>query len=554
MCLQIYKLDVYLINIHLMIPSFLLPLNLPLNASSIEVKGNYLVIQASAIQPHCACPACGHNSFRIHSKYIRMLADLPVSGHLVKVTIVSRKYFCDNPQCLRKIFTERFTGEIIPYQRRFNRSNHLLSNIALELGGNKGALISRLVGLPVSASTILRVIKRMSLKVKKVTSGIIGIDDWAFKKGATYGTIIVDLKENKVVDLLCDREAETVSLWLKEHPEVEVISRDRGGPYAKGGREGAPQAIQVADRFHLMMNLGYATTAMFKTLGNELKKAYMLYHNIEPPVAHTSSMKLLHVDHSADTAIILKNQQRQVHFDKVKELYSQGYPIRAIARSLHLHRCTIRKYLKTNSLPPKRGSKTSNFDSFQIFLLHEGNRSKTYMELYKMIKDNGFTGAYTQFCNNMNVLLRSHDIIPASAKSDPTPLKTWSARQLSWLIQKDKKDLKKEDGEFLELIYNKHPLIKETQEYISRFKKLFETKQDGALKKWINDVAASKCAMKGFAKGVLSDFDAVNNAVVMPYSNGQVEGQINRLKNIKRRMYGKAGFELLRRMVIFKSG
>jgi len=539
-----------------MIPASLLPVDLPLNARSMVLEGESLLIEASACQSHCICPVCGHRSVRIHSKYIRMLADLPVSGYIVKVTVLSRKYFCDNPQCVRKIFTERFTQEIIPYHRRFNRCKNLLGNMALELGGNKGAVISRLAGLPVSPSTILRIIKKMNLPIQKMTSGVIGVDDWAFKKGNTYGTIIVDLEENKVVDLLCDRESETLCLWLKEHPEVEVVSRDRGGPYAKGAREGAPQAIQVADRFHLLMNLGDATKKMFQSLGSELKEVYVLYHNVEQPINSEPSIKGLENGHPEIIHIEArnKNTQRQLRLDKIKELHSQGHAIRAIARALHLQRATIRKYVRMDTLPKKRGSRSTNFESFQIFLLHENNRGKTYKVLYNIIKANGFFGAYSQFCNNMNGLLRSHCIIPASCKLDPAPLKIWHPRQLSVLIQKDKEDLKKEDREFLELLYNKCPIVKETEEYIGRFKKLFQTKQEGTLKKWIDDVAKSTSGIKSFAKGLLSDFEAVNNAVVTPYSNGQVEGQVNRLKNIKRRMYGKAGFELLRRMVIFKSG
>src|SRR5674476_595968 len=116
--------------------------------------------------------------------------------------------------------------------------------------------------------------------------------------------------------------------------------------------------------------------------------------------------------------------------------------------------------------------------------------------LYNIIKANGFFGAYSQFCNNMNGLLRSHCIIPASCKLDPAPLKIWHPRQLSVLIQKDKEDLKKEDREFLELLYNKCPIVKETEEYIGRFKKLFQTKEEGTLKKWIDDVAKSTSGIK----------------------------------------------------------
>lgn len=242
-----------------MFPSFLLPASLPLTNCTISLGEESLLIETSSSQSNSICPDCGCPSNRRHSKYVRTLGDLPASGYVVKVLILSGKYFCDNAECSRKIFTERFRQEIKPYNRRFNRCRDLLSNLALELGGNKGAAISRLARLPVSSSTILRIIKRQDLQVASVTSGIIGIDDWAFKKGNTYGTIIVDLHQHKVLDLLPDRESETICQWLKQHREIEIISRDRGGPYSKGGREGAPQAIQVADRFHLLMNLSDAT-------------------------------------------------------------------------------------------------------------------------------------------------------------------------------------------------------------------------------------------------------------------------------------------------------
>ncbi len=154
----------------------------------------------------------------------------------------------------------------------------------------------------------------------------------------------------------------------------------------------------------------------------------------------------------------------------------------------------------------------------------------------------------------MNELLKNHKIVPASRKIDPVGMKTWSPKNLSIMIQKEKNDLNTQDRKFLELLYEKHPAIKETEQFISRFKKLFQIKEEGTLKTWLEDVEKSTSVIKGFAKGIQSDFQAVNNAVITPYTNGQVEGQVNRLKNIKRRMYGRAGFELLRRMVIFKSG
>jgi len=186
---------------------------------------------------------------------------------------MSGKYFCGNCSCPRKIFTERFASEISPHGRRLIRSNNLLCKIALELGGNKGATISRFIGIPVSPSTILRIKKRFDAPEKTLTSGIIGVDDWAFKKGNTYGTILVDQKNNEVIDLLPDRSPDTLAKWLKGHPEVQIVSRDRYGSYALAIQQGAPQAIQVADRFHLIMNLGEATKRTFQSNGKILKEA-----------------------------------------------------------------------------------------------------------------------------------------------------------------------------------------------------------------------------------------------------------------------------------------
>lgn len=540
-------------------PELLLPTGLQVTACTVSLAGESLIIEASSCQLESICPACSCPSERRHSKYIRIFGDLPASGYDVKVSILSRKYFCDNPDCTRKIFTERFTQEIYPHHRRFNRCRKLLSNLALELGGNKGAVISRLARLPVSPSTLLRIIKKQDLYVAKITSGVIGIDDWAFKKGNTYGTIIVDLLQNKVIDLLPDRESETICEWLKEHQEVEIISRDRGGPYSKGAREGAPQAIQVADRFHLFMNLGDATKRMFQSMGKELKVLFTLHNNNErstEPVSTTEELRLME-EHTETIPIetINTNIELQLRFNKVKELHSQGYTIRAISRSLDMQRVTIRKYITMDFLPKKKGSRSTNFESYQQFLLHESNRGKLYTELYAAILSEGFNGRYTQFCSNMNELFENHKIIPASRKIDPpVAMRTWSPAKLSIMIQKDTKDLNTEDRKFLQLLCDNSPVIKETEELIGRFKKLFQDKEEGTLKTWVDDVAKSSSGIKGFAKGILSDFQAVNNAVVTPYSNGQVEGQINRLKNIKRRMYGRAGFELLRRMVIFKSG
>lgn len=535
-------------------PAFLLPDTLQVRDCSVSLVEGQLTIKASSCQSASICPSCGCLGQRRHSRYIRIFCDLPTSGYSVKVLILSGKYFCDNPDCTQKVFTERFTKEIYPYHRRFNRCTELLRSLALELGGNKGSAISHLANLPVSPSTILRIIKRQDLHVARITSGIIGIDDWAFKKGKTYGTIIVDLYQNKVVDLLPDRECATICQWLRDHQEVTVISRDRGGPYAKGGREGAPQAIQVADRFHLLMNLGEATKRMFQSMGKELTKSFALYNHLN---AATTILPIdLKEQEIATKHPLAMNAslELQLRFNKVKELKGQGYTIRAISRSVGITRATIRKYIRMDFLPKKKGSRSTNFNAYRALLLRQTNAGKLYKDLHADIVKLGFNGGYTQFCNNMNELLQTNKMTPAYHKSDPIIMKTWSAGTLSVMLQKDSGVLTTEDKIFMEQLYDKYPVVKQTAQQVKQFKKLFQDKDEGSLQKWLDNIAESQSGIKAFAKGIRSDFQAVNNAVISPYSNGQVEGQVNRLKNIKRRMYGRAGFELLRKMVIFNSG
>lgn len=541
-----------------MISQFILPTNVQLRADSIYSEPGILYIDTSVCQTCSICPVCNKRSSKIHSRYSRTLLDLPISGHLSKVKLKARKYFCDNRECPRKVFTERFDYEIKPYYRRMIRSNDLLLRMALELGGNTGSAISRYIGVPVSPSTILRVIKRLDIQPKAITSGVIGVDDWAFKKGKTYGTVIVDLERKEVVDLLPDRESGTLAEWLKKHPEIKTVSRDRSGPYALGVKTGAPHARQVADRFHLLMNLGDATKRIFQSKGKELREIFTLYNDpkketsqpaniIESPVKNTTSV----TEPSLTTANISIDKQHK--FEKVKELYSKGIAIRQIARTVKLARGTVRKYVTMEQLVKRQSRTTTNLDAFIDFLIQEDNRGNTYRELHKTIIEMGFNGKYTQFCCKMNEI---YDMQPSlrPKPTGPALVKTWSPTRLSLMLYMEPDELKRDDDkDFLKLLFEKSPQIAKMEKLVKGFKKLFIVKEDGMLKNWIEEVLKSDCGLNNFAKNLLKDYEAVNNAVITTISNGQVEGQVNRIKNIKRKMYGKAGFQLLRKMVLAKS-
>jgi transposase len=213
-----------------------------------------LRIAVQGAHPAASCPTCHTTSLSIHSRYRRHPTDLPSFGKEVRLDLLVRRFYCRNPVCPRRTFAEPLPNLLAPRARRTRRLATAQGTVGVTCGGEAGARLLHRLGMPASADTVLRLVRALPLP-ECVTPRVLGVDDWALKKGQTYGTILVDLEERQVVDLLPDRTAETLAEWLEVRSPIEVIARDRSTEYARGAALGAPAAVQVVDRWHLLQNL-----------------------------------------------------------------------------------------------------------------------------------------------------------------------------------------------------------------------------------------------------------------------------------------------------------
>ena len=496
---------------------------------------------------------------RIHSRYIRTVADLPWGPCRVVLHLQVRKFFCANGRCPRRIFTERLLPLVEPWARRTQQLRRRLAHIALGLGGRAGVRLSRALGLAVSRHTLLRLLRRLPLP-SVGTPHVLGVDDWAYRKRQTYGTVLIDLERRRPLALLPDREAKTVALWLQAHPGVGVITRDRFRAYADGARQGAPDAIQVADRFHLLQNLAEALDQVFNAHRDTLAAVNETLRRA--PVARLDDTVAVLVPPPSPSRIVQKlahqrQAQRRALHQQIWGFHQQGWSGWAIAQYLGVGKNTVYRDLRMAILPERKcraDRGRSILTPYHTYLLERWNTGhRDALRLFRELQRRGYAGSYPTVARYAQRLrqaqgqARQHrpprQTLPVVAEPSPRHL---TARRATWLVLRRPERLDEDEAAQLTQLQAQHSEVAAAIALAQDFTRLVRERQPDQLDPWLARAAESPLVpLQRFAKGLRDDYDAVRAGVTLPWSTGPVEGHINRLKMLKRQMFGRAKLDLL---------
>jgi transposase len=526
----------------------------------VERDGS-LVLIAEPTREAVPCPKCGQLSRRQHSSYLRRPLDLPWRGHIVRLRVHSRRWFCDVPDCPRKIFAERFDGVLARYARRTEGTTELLTAFALQAGGEGGARLAHKAGVPTSPDTLLRLLHLMSDPPVR-TPRVLGVDDVALRRGRgvpRYGTLLVNLETHRPIDLLDERTAEVFANWLRQHPGVEIIVRDRAGAYAEGGKQGAPGAIQIADRFHLSAN---ASAALDEVLRSSHRRVEHVISEVASELEPTVVPSLPPPTPSGAKLRELEARSRRItRWQTVQERHAAGATLRSIARDMGMSRMTVRRLLQTPDPPrnrpperPRPGGLTSpSLQPYRSYLeARWQDGCSNIAQLHREVEALGYQGS-------RSLLYRV--LVPWRGPRPPPDPTTGRRRRgraprvrrfnVRWLCLRPPHQLDQHERDALHDVLDNDERLATGYQLLQRFRRLVVRKCARDLSQWLEDAQASGLRpFMSLARGIQSDLTAVLNGLNFDWSTGPVEGHVTRTKLYKRQGYGRASTRLLKRRIV----
>jgi len=506
-----------------------------LDVVSVEDLGeDGIRITARARAVPSPCRRCGQVSGRGHDRYPRRLRDLPCGGRPVEIVVSACRLRCVNPGCPAATFAGQLPGLAAWYQRRTPGLRAWLETAALALAGRAGARLAAASGTPASRHALIRLVRAMpDPEPGRVT--VLGVDDVAIRRGQHYATVLVDMGTRDVIGLLPGRDGDVLADWLQAHPGTQVICRDRAGGYADGAARGAPAAIQVADRWHLWRNLcEHAEKAAARHRG--------CLQGPAPQAPEAAAAR----ERAAGSALARDVRER---YERVMELHAQGHGIAPIARHAGLAPQTVRRYVRSGGIDELLAAildgPPTPLDPCKPYLGRrwaEGCRNAT--ALHAEIRDQGYPGSYSRTAAHLRKLRQAGTLPPAP----PAPPK---ARDIARWILTDPAGLSGDDAAALTRARQQCPHLDALARHVTAFAKMLAGLHGDRLDDWLAAVENDdQPDLHSLARGIRRDYHAVRNGLTLHWSSGPVEGNNCKIKHIKRLMYGRANFDLLRKMAL----
>ncbi|MET7403565.1 ISL3 family transposase [Dactylosporangium sp. NPDC005572] len=493
-------------------------------------EANYLFGRARG--ETAACPGCGTVSTSVRGRYQRRVADTPIGGRPVWLVLQVRRFNCQVIDCTVRTFVEQVPGLTVRRRRRSQPLQDLLHGIGAALAGRVGVRLAAKLAMDVSRSTLLRLLRCAPEPTLTVAPRVLGIDDFALRKGQVYATILLDMNTHRPVDVLPDREADTVAAWLRAHPGAEIICRDRAGAFADGATAGAPDAIQVADRWHLWRNLGEAVEAVVVAHRASLA---------EPPTQPTEAAqppqpKLLPQPEEPaavpDKEIRLVTRTRE-RYTQVQQLLAEGASRAEVSRRLGLDPQTVRRFADATSIDELLANtrRDSLIDPYTSYLHQRWNDGCTdTATLYAETREQGYRGSVQTLRRYLQPLRPVEGGTRRRLPAPNTPPPPKPRRVAKWIMSDPVKP-KTDDQHKLDVIRERSPALDALVGHVQDFADMMRKLRGARLPQWIAAVLASDLApLHSFAKGLQRDLAAVTAGLTLPWSSGAVEGQVNRVK------------------------
>jgi transposase len=553
----------------------LLPLLLPgpvLCLDRVEITEPTITLALHTTAATVPCPVCTVPTARVHSRYVRQAADLPIQGRPTWLRLTVRRFFCANRDCPRVVFCEPLPGLLSRHAQATARLNDARRHVGLALGGQPGARLATKLGMPTSGDTLLRRVKQSAANAEpEPLRRAVGVDDWAIRKGHTYGTILIDLERGEVVELLPGRDGVALKVWLGQHPEVELLSRDRASAFAEAATEAAPQAKQVADRFHLLKNVREALQRFLERQAGRIRAAFSTAEPGPPPAGGEETLTPARQTEAGPAAArpggpappaprppqppSAKRQTRLDRYHEVRRRHAQGQPLQRIAREMHLAWRTVRRYVQADQCPnwrPGRAESVPVADHAERIDAWLATGQRNVSRLRRDLQAEGIVVGYDalRVWVARRLAARGEQRRRLNA-AEPGPRPPPSAKGLSFAVLRRPEERTDEQQTEVTRLRELNAEVAQVVGLVEELAAMLRQQSRTNLADWHEKVRqAGNVELRRLADGLQRDQAAVQAALDLPWSNGPVEGQINRLKMLKRQMYGRAGLPLLRARIV----